>query len=172
MNARLAQWICRIVAAPLLLVLVVEVAVGVWLHRRTSAFLDTAVPATGEVVELKESPGGGGRSGGGGGTTWSPVFTWTDAAGVERRSTGSVSSNPPSHAVGEAIDLLYDPQNPVDVRVDGFFSLWLGPLVLGALAAVQLLFVLTVGVALPWAFGRFWTKPEPGAESGAGLGAP
>ena len=151
MNARLARWICRILAIPLLLMVVLQAAAGVWLYTRTAAFLDTAVPATGEVVELKES------SGSEGGTTWSPVFAWVDAAGVERRSTAGFSSNPPSHAVGEPIDLLYDPQNPEDARIDGFFSLWLAPLIFGALAAVQAVFVLTLGLALPWAFGRFWT---------------
>ena len=156
MNPRLVQWILRIVALPFLLVLLVEVGIGFWLYQRTARFLgDTAQPATGEVVALLEGTGSDG------GTTWTPQFTWTDDAGVERTSTTSWSSSPPAFSVGEPIDLLYDPASPEDVRVDGFFSLWLGPVILAAMAAFSAVLVFVLGVALPWAIGRFWTPAAP-----------
>jgi hypothetical protein len=48
----------------------------------------------------------------------------------------NVGSNPPSRRVGEAIEVLYDPADPMRAHTAGFFSLYIGSFVTGILALV------------------------------------
>ena len=57
-------------------------------------------------------------------------------AGEAVEFTGSVGSSPAAFEVGEAVAVLYDPADPQDARIDSFFQLWFGPLILGFLGLV------------------------------------
>ena len=120
------------IAAPFVLLLVLAEAAGAaWFAWSTHRFLGAAVPATGRVVELERVHNAEG------GDTFAPVFDWTDETGRNHRTTSSSSSRPAGYAVGDPIDLLHEPGDPAGVRVDGFFSLWGVPLILGGLALGQ-----------------------------------
>ncbi len=60
-------------------------------------------------------------------------FTTSDERTIVFRSS-SGSGSPPR--LGDRIDVLYDPDDPQDARLSGFFHLWLAPIVFGFIGAV------------------------------------
>lgn len=61
---------------------------------------------------------------------------WTDADGVRRRITGSVSSSPPAFSVGERVTVRYVPGRPDEARIDSFLETWFVSLILGLLGTI------------------------------------
>jgi len=55
----------------------------------------------------------------------------------------SVKSNSyPLYSVGEVVKLRYNKNNPSDVEIDGFFSIWLSVIIMGGLGII----FLTIGI--------------------------
>ncbi|WP_206733612.1 DUF3592 domain-containing protein [Flavobacterium sp. YO12] len=79
-------------------------------------------------------------------TTYAPVVSFTTKAGNKIEFTSSVSSNPPSYSEGESVEVLYDPAEPKDASINGFASLWIGPLIFGILGTV--FFLIGFGIIL------------------------
>lgn len=102
---------------------------AIYLYLDKQSFLKTANVAPGLVVELRAS-----RSDNS--TTYSPVVSFTAKDGRQIEFTSSVSSNPPSYSEGESVEVVYDPANPYEANINGFSSLYLGPLILGILGTV------------------------------------
>jgi hypothetical protein len=108
-------------------------------YRQQSTFVDASQAAAGVVIDNQwrdnriqsgdETPGG-----------WAPVVRFQDAGKNAITFTGSVSRYPsPKYAVGEAVQVLYDP-NSGHAEVSDFVTLWLIPLVLLGLGSVMTLF--------------------------------
>lgn len=93
----------------------------------------TGERTTGEVVEMN------------GGT---PVVEFQTLDGGLHRYTSTVSSDPPSYHVGEAVKVWYNPENPDDVLLGGWES-WLIPIIFG------FFFVVFGGVGFGGLFGQF-----------------
>ena len=99
------------------------------LFHSTAAFLAAAETAPGVVTDLeyrRDSDGG----------TYYPLVRFRGPEGRELVFRGQVGSSPPAYARGEAVTVLYDPAAPETARIDGFFQLWFGPLILGGLGLV------------------------------------
>jgi len=64
-----------------------------------------------------------------GGSSDYPVIEFTTASGEIRRFTTSGAGD---FAKGEAVEVLYDPGDPANARVNVFIEKWLGSLALGA----------------------------------------
>ena len=103
------------------------------LVAHTCWFLAGAVSTVGEVVEVREERGSEGDR------THRTVFTYRDSTGLLHRSEAGWTRDPPTHRVGEALDVLYDAKSPDRVRIDGFVGLWLAPSILAAVGLVALL---------------------------------
>jgi len=103
----------------------------IW-YANVRAFVARAAVAPGTVVDLLPS-----RSDNS--TTWRPVVRFTSADRQDVQFSSSVSSNPPSYSKGEKVEVLYSQGNPRDAKVNGFFSLWGGPSIIGGVGAVFLL---------------------------------
>lgn len=101
---------------------------GVW-AQRTSSFLSRAESAPGTVIAL--APHRGERS-----TLYAPIVRFSTSPGDERRFEHDVRSSPPGYGVGEAVEVLYDPERPHDARIRSFGALWGGPLVVCGLGVV------------------------------------
>lgn len=109
-----------------------------WVASRVM-FLADAERTTGTVVALREDqrkpvstfeePEG---------VTFTPIVTFRDERGREHRFASAGGSNPPSQDVGEQVEVVYDPDDPADAELAGFWSLWLGPLLLGTLTLAML----------------------------------
>jgi Protein of unknown function (DUF3592) len=86
-------------------------------------FVRGAERTTGTVIDLDSRTSDGGL-------VHHPIvrFTAADGRTVEFTSS-SGSSSPPD--VGDRVEVLYDPDDPQDAQLSGFFSLWLWPIALG-----------------------------------------
>jgi hypothetical protein len=100
----------------------------IFFYQRTRSFVDGVETAEGTVVELNRSS-----------STYRPVVRFRDRRGEEIEFMSSTGSNPPSYSRGERVEVLYLPSRPDQAQINGFFSLWLGPLILGFLGVVFLL---------------------------------
>jgi hypothetical protein len=105
----------------------------IW-YQNTSSFVDRAARADGVVVDLTESRSR--DSDGSTSTLYTPVVVFTDDQGKETRFSSSVSSSPPSHDIGEKVQVLYLPGQSRSASINSTMSLWFGHFVLGGLGTV------------------------------------
>ena len=97
--------------------------------QSTRSFVAAAAVAQGTVIDLEAS-----RSDNS--TTWRPVVRFNLPDGRAVQFSSSMSSNPPSYHKGERVEVLYQPSQPYNAKINGFLSLWGGPLIVGGLGAV------------------------------------
>jgi hypothetical protein len=109
-------------------------------YRQQAAFVDSSQKAAGVVIDNQwrenriqsgdETPGG-----------WAPVVRFEDAARNVITFTSEVSAYPsPAYAIGEAVEVLYDPDDPRHSEISDFITLWLIPSVLFGIGFVMALF--------------------------------
>lgn len=104
--------------------------VGAFLwYQNTVTFLDEALEVPGVVTDLVYSRSSDSRS-------YYPVVEFNDANGQLIEFQSSSGSNPASYSVGEQVSVLYTAGEPESARINGFFSLWGGALILGILGGV------------------------------------
>lgn len=84
--------------------------------------VSTGRTATGVVVALSESRHEGD-------ITYSPVVEFTVNGKTISFESGN-SSNPPTHKVGDPVEVIYDPESPQDARIHSFYELWLFPILI------------------------------------------
>lgn len=97
---------------------VLLIAGGVIFYR-TRQFIAAAQTATGTVVDIARRA----RRFRGGWINY-PVVRFTAGSGEEFEVTSSFGTDPPTHQLGQAVRVFYDPHDPGRARIDSFFSLW------------------------------------------------
>lgn len=107
--------------------------------QNTRAYLAQAGSAQGTVVDLV-------RSSSSSSSTYAPVVRFVTAKGEKIEFTSGTGSNPPSYSQGESVEVLYQPGAPRDARINGFVSLWLGPMIVGGIGSI--FFLIGGGIAL------------------------
>lgn len=100
-----------------------------------TSFTGRAMQADGTVIDLERSRSSSSSSSGSS-VTWRPVVEFTTATGRRIEFVSSVGSSPPSHRVGEPVKVLYQPADPDSARIDSFFQLWFGFLIVFTLGSV------------------------------------
>jgi len=95
-------------------------ALGVYLGMERADFLQTALPADGEVIQLNERRSDDSY-------VYYPVVSFI-LPGTERTLTfeHDSGSNPPSYSVGEQVSVLYDPDNPQQAIIDAGLLNYMG----------------------------------------------
>jgi hypothetical protein len=111
--------------------LFVSGAVVAW---NVQSFRAHASRADGTVVALVGSPNSGST----------PVVVFDGPNGEPVRIQGSVASSPPAYAEGEKVTVFYDPQNPKEASIDGFFDEWFVTVLLGGIGLVFMSFGVPV----------------------------
>lgn len=82
-----------------------------------------------------------------------PTITYTTASGEEITFTSNAASSDWNFPIGTEVNVRYDPANPQGARMDGWFSSWGAPTIVGgvgivfAVVAVILRFALLRGPA-------------------------
>ena len=112
-------------------------AVGLYFVIDTFRFTDKAYRAMGEVISfsvIHSTDSDGRRS-----TTYMPTFRYTAANGKVYEGETHLSSSGYDFPVGTRKEILYDPADLTEVRINNFWSLWTFPL---AFALGGLLFVV------------------------------
>jgi hypothetical protein len=130
---RFARWAPRVGLAIAIGLLVAGAAT--FIH--TLRFVQGAERATGTVIDLSEETDSEGD------VTYHPVVRFTTAEGrtVEFVSSSGASSRV-SRSVGDRVEVLYDPDDPKDAQLSGFFDLWLFPIVFAAVGVAFSVFSL------------------------------
>ncbi len=100
-----------------------------FIYSNTQSFLTTAVTSNGTVTELI-------RSRSSDSVTYAPVVKFKTQDGQSIEFTSSSGSNPPSYSTGETVEVLYQIGAPNKARINGFFDLWGGAIILAGLGAV------------------------------------
>jgi hypothetical protein len=59
--------------------------------------------------------------------SYQPVIEFRDSAGLSRRFTDPVGSLPPDYAVGDTVELAYEPKDPGHARIVSWKRVWLVP---------------------------------------------
>jgi hypothetical protein len=100
-------------AVPTLLVLGIGLLLlSYHFYGKTEDFLQTAQRAPGRVMGLRAADSSDGE------TTYSAVVTYTDDHGRQFTFEDSLSSTPPMYAVGQEVNVLYQPENPNEAGID------------------------------------------------------
>ncbi|MDI9246716.1 DUF3592 domain-containing protein [Marinobacter sp. CHS3-4] len=98
-------------------------------YQSTSGFLAEALEVPGVVTDLIYD-----RSGDS--SVYYPIVQFKDATGQLIEFRSSSGSNPASHDRGETVSVFYTAGEPESARINGFFSLWGVPLIVGSLGGV------------------------------------
>ncbi len=98
----------------------IPVTMSVIIGRSNQAFLTRAETTRGEVTELlsQTTQGTPNRNQAASSiTVLHPVVTYRDRQGNEKTYTSPFGKSPPDYQVGEWVEVLFDPNNPEDVRL-------------------------------------------------------
>ena len=110
-----------------------------YMIKSTTTFLSDSDKAEGVVVNLVSSRSSNGN------TMYSPEVSFTDASNKNITFTSSISSSAPGYTVGEKVAVLYDKNNSQSAKINTFFQLWFGVMIMSILGAVFFLIgLLTV----------------------------
>lgn len=101
-----------------------------------SIFKESSISTKATIIELIKGSSTSGSS-----TTriYTPVFTYKDESGKEYKHKSKYSSSTPAGNIGDQIDVLYNPENPNDVKIDTWFSNWGVTTILGGLGTANFL---------------------------------
>lgn len=110
----------------------------------TIALVGRSASVSGTVERLVEADG-----------SYFPVVSFQQSNGYPRVYTASVGTRPAQFTVGESVPILYDPDEPAEVRIDRFLYVWLIPVVLGGLTVAAWLIAGLATLA-----GRLLRRPR------------
>jgi hypothetical protein len=123
---RQVKWVLRLFLA----IGVGLLVVGAVAFVRTAQFVAEAERATGTVIYLS------GETDSEGDVLYHPVVSFTTSEAETVQFVSAVGSSPPSAEPGDRVDVLYDPDDPYDAKLSGFFDLWFSSGVLGILGGM------------------------------------
>ncbi len=136
-SATLAK-VLRILAFILGVLVIIEAGIAINLLDNAWEKRDTWNRAEATVTELEPV-----KSSGSAGQTWRPVFS-LPAEGKVYIIRSSSSSNPPAYKVGEKAEMLYPAGNPQEAVTNTFWGLYIWPVALIGMAAMEGLTVLVL----------------------------
>lgn len=119
----------------LILVGVICLTLSAVLFQNTRSFKKTAHTTTGEVTNMIRVEQAKNHS-------YSPVIRFQTDQGKTVEHVSSVLVKTDKYQVGDKVDMLYDPVNPKDTVIKGFFSEWGLTMMFGYVGVVALLFGL------------------------------
>lgn len=122
-----------------LLFLVISILVSSSMRK----FVSKAQQTQGTIVDMVLSRGSSSSSTNAS-YTYAPVFEFRAISGQMIRVQESVSSNPPQFQVGETVEVLYDPEDPQNARINKWSNLYLFPTLFGVIG----LLITAIGVAV------------------------
>lgn len=129
----------------LLVVGLLAIAVGIPFFLQAQQFNAMAIRAPGKIVEL-------GRQQSGEHVSYYPVFSFTDKAGAAHVVHSRIGSTHPGYEVGDAVEVLYPPDDPEHTKLNTFFTVWTWPAVFGGLGLILIIVsILLLQGAAAWA---------------------
>lgn len=130
---------------------------SVFVYLNTRNFINSSARAEGTVVA--HAPG---RSSDGD-LTYAPVISFRTPEGQAVEFKSQTSSNSPYPAVGETVEVIYNPQRPSEAEINSFSSLWTLNIILAALGAG----FFVIGTTVFMVFRRAGHQEERAKKLGA-----
>ena len=93
---------------------------GYYQLQETQQLLDSGVKTTATVVDLVKRAKGTDDTH----HKYSAVFRYKTQAGSAHRVTSSYASYPAPYDIGEEVEIIYNPNDPEDYKVDSFWGLY------------------------------------------------
>ena len=149
---------CAVVLAIMLALKGIAFAVGggVW-WQSVHSFVQSAEHTEGTVIEIVKSRNKDGDY------MFSPVVEYSDHQGQRHEYHSTTKTKPSFYSVGDKVQMLYDRERPDSANIDHWLSLYLGPLVLGFIAAVDFFIMAAFFIAV-LLFFRSPKDPENNTE--------
>ncbi len=104
-----------------------------YFYNDTQTFLETAEITNGEIIRFNESRNDGEIS-------YTAVIRYTPASGRAIEFANNTSSKNPSHAIGDVVEVIYNPDDPNSARLNSYFGLHGFTTILGILGFAGVLF--------------------------------
>jgi uncharacterized Tic20 family protein len=146
----------RIIGVLFILFSILPLGICTYCTMSTRNFLNKAEKTHGTVLEIVERRTSDG-------TMYYPVYSFVDIYGTEHKIYSKSGSYPPRYEVGDPISILYDPENPKEIKMDSFVSLWMGTIVAGVLGIIPFLIGAVFLLVVPIIINRL--LPDTGASS-------
>ncbi|WP_299006640.1 DUF3592 domain-containing protein [uncultured Shewanella sp.] len=115
-----------------LIIATLMLSLALYMASNTLEYIHGSRLSVGKVVDYREVYSS--RS-----MTYAPIIEYQLPDGKMAHFVSSTSSYPPAYEIGEPVDILYSTKQPHNVSINGFFSLWIGELIVGGLGLVFLL---------------------------------
>jgi hypothetical protein len=129
-----------------------SVSIGVYMS--TQNMLAHATKVSGTVVDLQY------RRGSKGGGVYSPIVKFRTVEGKDIQDSASFGSDPPSHKVGDIVEVVYDPQSPEKSwQINSFWDLYFLPALFGLFG------VIFTSVGLIVGYFTLVGRPVPGTSA-------
>lgn len=104
-------------------------SMAVIMYVRIRLFIKTAQAVKGTVIEMVYRRKSTSNRGGG----YLAIYQFRTIDGKKIKAKDSLSRNPPQFQVGQEIDVLYNPENPHNARINKWLNLYFLPVLLGGL---------------------------------------
>lgn len=101
------------------------VLIGLFFFIRTRIFIGRAQAGKGSVIKMVHR-----------GRGYAPVYQFRTVDGQTIVTQATLSTNPPRFEVGQAIDVLYETENPQKNRINHWLNLYFLPGLLGGIGLV------------------------------------
>ncbi|RJQ43310.1 MAG: DUF3592 domain-containing protein [Gaiellales bacterium] len=111
-------------------------AIGLWQFFDAREFVKNGVTTEGRVMKNATRSSDTG-------VVFSPVFEFSDEAGNRYLKESDTASYPAKYQPGDSVEVIYQPDNPIDARIASSFSVWGNA---GILLAIGSLFLFS-GIA-------------------------
>jgi len=121
---------------------IVLLAGGLAWWQSARSFVQSAEHTEGTVIEIVE------KRDRDGGITFSPIVEFTDHQEQPRKYYSTTSSNPSFYSVGDKVKILYDRDRPDSAKINHWFDVYFGPLLLFVLGGGFFIIGTVVAVAM------------------------
>lgn len=111
---------------------------SVMVYINTRKFLSDCIRADGKVIDLVRSTDQG--TGVNRFVSYAPVFEFTDRNGQSHKVTSDESSSLASFSIGQQVVVLYEPDKPMQARINTFMQIWGGSIIFGIVGTSFILF--------------------------------
>jgi len=90
---------------------------GLWQYFEARSFVENSVTTDGKVMRMDTLSGNDG-------VMFAPVFEYTDENGNRYLKASDTGNYPAKYRVGVTVKVLYQPDDPIDSKIDSDFSVW------------------------------------------------
>lgn len=125
----------------------VLLGLGLWQYLEARSFVNNSLSTEGRVVKNATRSSDTG-------VIFSPVFEFSDVNGNRYLKESDTATYPAKYQPGETVEVLYQPDNPIDARIASNFSVWGIAGILLLLGSLFLVFGIAGSLSL-WLLVRF-----------------